>query len=144
MDEVHGNIAVNKMATDGEQRGAKDGKKRARKELGPKEERENKRVKVDKGSSDKTVKISIKKVPKPKEKRGQQRKATENSTPLIGSKWNVLQPIRTRAPPKATQSQEQPSLTELKPRIWTSRRTRGAPTRLGWPGLSQWCFLVNV
>ena len=34
-------------------------------------------------------------------------------------KWNVFRTKKTRLP-EATQSQEQPSVTELKPRIWTS------------------------
>jgi len=66
------------------------GKKRARKETEPKEEREKKRAKVDEGASDKTVKVSIKKIPKPNATKGQaQSKATSMSIYQVLDVWTL-------------------------------------------------------
>ena len=49
------------------------------------------------------------------------RRSKVNSTAfMIHPKWNVFQTKKPKRPPEAIRSQELPSLTELKPRIWTS------------------------
>ena len=99
-----------------------------RKETEHNEERKRKCFKVDEGPS---VKI---KVPKPKPQKQLKDACTsankywtlpnqhkvdskERSTASIGFIWK---PIKMGTPPGTTQSQKQPSLTELKPRIWIS------------------------
>lgn len=105
-------------------------------EMEPKEEKKRKRIRVE-GPSDKPV---IKKVPKQKARAqlnpistsiySSIRHLIPNQSNKVGSEhnlataftqpiWKVFQKNMPR-PPKATQSQEKPSLTNLKPRIWTS------------------------